>query len=911
MSQNPGRSFTGYQRRRETRLSVKLGDLTARLMITLGGLGTIIAVSGVFVFLVWVAAPLFAPGQIQQDTRYHGLWMGNPAPPLHMAMDDHQSLGCAFTADGRLYVFRLDNGELIEQRPLLEGRRLTAASFGDRRGDVVLGFEDGSIQMGTIAFRTDFLDRDDVPEQLHDLDVNELAVYGNGVITRTPQNQFRLRTVAVELGEPARLETPSPIVRLSHTDYAGRTMLASYTADGRLLLNEVQERRNLLTGEVRVQVNDRELPFTLPTGRDAPDHVAIAGLGDNIFVIWNDGHMLRYDLRDRDNPRVVEVLDLVEEPGESVTSVGFMLGRHSLVTGDSLGRVRVWFRVSEADAQRAEALGHADALRELNDQESREATAAAGKVKGDGIRMVNAHELAGPATGTAATALGRSQSSRMLSVGYADGTVRVFHVTAGNLVLEMEASHQHEPAVAKLYMSPRDDGVLALTDAGVNLWRFDRKYPAATTRSVFGRVWYEDYPGPQHMWQSSSGQDDFEPKYGLVPLIFGTLKATFYSMLFGLPLAVLAAIYTSEFLHRKARARIKPVIEMMASLPSVVLGFVAALVVAPVVEQVVPAALLVFIMVPVVVLLGGFLWQLLPYAWHVRLTQWRFAFICMAVLAALPLTFAGGPVVEWLLFAGNIRAWLSGDVGSGTAGWFLLMLPLSAFVVAILCSCYVNPALRARFSHRGRKHLAVADLVKYLAGLMLTVAVAAVLGALMTYALGWDPRGGTFDVYGMDLSPLKAYEQRNALIVGVVMGFAIIPIIYTISEDALSAVPDHLRSASLGAGATPWQTAVRLIVPTAMSGLFSAAMIGLGRAAGETMIVLMAAGNTPLMEMNIFNGFRTLSANIAVELPEAAIGGTHYRMLFLAALTLFVITFLVNTFAEVVRLRFRKRAYQL
>ena len=158
---------------------------------------------------------------------------------------------------------------------------------------------------------------------------------------------------------------------------------------------------------------------------------------------------------------------------------------------------------------------------------------------------------------------------------------------------------------------------------------------------------------------------------------------------------------------------------------------------------------------------------------------------------------------------------------------------------------------------------------------------------------------------------LGTYEQRNALVVGFVMGFAIVPIIYTLAEDALSSVPAHLREASFGCGATPWQTAVRVIVPTATSGLFSACMIGLGRAVGETMIVLMATGNTAIMDWNVFNGFRTLSANIAVELPEAVVGSTHYRMLFLAALVLFALTFVINTLAEVVRQRFRKRAFQL
>ena len=164
-----------------------------------------------------------------------------------------------------------------------------------------------------------------------------------------------------------------------------------------------------------------------------------------------------------------------------------------------------------------------------------------------------------------------------------------------------------------------------------------------------------------------------------------------------------------------------------------------------------------------------------------------------------------------------------------------------------------------------------------------------------------DPRG-TF---------IGKYDPRNALVVGFVMGFAIIPIIYTIADDALTTVPQHLRSGSYGCGATRWQTAVRIVIPTAMSGLFSAIMIGLGRAVGETMIVLMATGNTPVMDWNMFNGFRTLSANIAVEMPEAALGSTHYRVLVLAAIVLFMLTFVVNTAAEVVRNRFRRRAYQL
>jgi phosphate transport system permease protein len=170
--------------------------------------------------------------------------------------------------------------------------------------------------------------------------------------------------------------------------------------------------------------------------------------------------------------------------------------------------------------------------------------------------------------------------------------------------------------------------------------------------------------------------------------------------------------------------------------------------------------------------------------------------------------------------------------------------------------------------------------------------------------------GGDFKAWIYNTLNLS-FDQRNALVVGFVMGFAVIPIIFTISEDALSNVPRALVSGSLALGATPWQTAMRVVLPTAAAGIFSAIMIGFGRAVGETMIVLMATGNTPIREWNIFNGFRTLSANIAVEIPEAPVGGTLYRVLFLAAFLLFIITFLVNTLAELVRQKLREKYQKL
>src|SRR5206468_12629338 len=106
------------------------------------------------------------------------------------------------------------------------------------------------------------------------------------------------------------------------------------------------------------------------------------------------------------------------------------------------------------------------------------------------------------------------------------------------------------------------------------------------------KVWYEGYSRPEYVWQSTGGTDDFEAKFSLTPLIFGTLKGTFYALVFAVPLALLAAVYVSEFMHPTVKGYVKPVVEIMAALPSVVLGFLAGLWLAPVVERIIPGLFL-------------------------------------------------------------------------------------------------------------------------------------------------------------------------------------------------------------------------------------------------------------------------------------------------------------------------------
>ncbi len=777
----------------------------------------------------------------------------------------------AIYSDGSLHVFQLADGAAVATEEVTDGVAIGCVSTSQTGPDVGLGLADGTVRFGTIKFAASFHEAEEMPPELQDLPSDQSAVWDGGVVQRTSQGQFRLQRIEYELHDAIEVAS-SPLQRLDHVaPETGGLGGQQYTftcvaADGTARFGKVTSTENQFTGEVGLTAELRDLP-QVPQDGEGPFRVLVTGRGDNVYLVWPAGRLVRYDTRVLDALAVVEEVDLTAEHGGRLTVCDFVLGRETIVCGDTEGHLQAWFRTPVPDGP------------------------------ADGFRLTRVHELA--AAESAVQSYSASRRSRLVGIGYADGQIRVYQVTANQLLVKHQAADGLP--IEHILIAPKDDGLLAISRESV--WRagFDPLHPEATLASLFQPVWYEGYDRPQHIWQSSYATSAPEPKFGMRNLVFGTLKATFYTMLFAAPLALLAAIYTSEFMQPRVRTVVKPTLEMMASLPSVVLGFLAALVFAPVVERHVAAVLATCLGVPLTYLLGAHLWQLLPQKRVLRWSRFRLVFLAIPLLVGIPASFAlGGPLVERWFFAGDTAKWLDGQIGSGVGGWLLLWIPLSAIAAVCLVTLFVNPWLRERADRWSREQFAVLSLVKFILTTALTFGLALGVSWILD-RLGWDPRGTYLDTY----------EQRNALVVGYVMGFAVIPIIYTIADDALSTVPNHLRSASLGCGATPWQTAVRVVVPTAMSGLFSALMIGLGRAVGETMIVLMAGGNTPVADWNMFNGFRTLSANIAVELPEAVKDSTHFRTLFLAALTLFILTFFVNTVAEIIRLRFRRKAYQL
>jgi phosphate transport system permease protein len=367
----------------------------------------------------------------------------------------------------------------------------------------------------------------------------------------------------------------------------------------------------------------------------------------------------------------------------------------------------------------------------------------------------------------------------------------------------------------------------AAADGTAKRFEIDDHHPEAGWNAFFGKVWYEGGPEPLYQWQSTGGTDDFEPKLSLMPLIFGSLKGTAYALLFSVPIALLAALFSAAFLPPSVKRVLKPTMEIMSSLPSVVLGFLAGLWLAPILESRVPSVLMMSLALPTTALVVGYAWARLPIALRNRLGGGR----------------------EWLLVVPFLTV-------AGMIGWAMGPVIESWFFI------YQDPAT-------GKQ---IAD-----------------------FKMWWPQATGS------------SFEQRNSMVLGFMMGFAVIPVIFTIAEDALSNVPKSLTAAASSLGATRWQVVWTVMLPIASSGIFSALMIGFGRAVGETMIMVMATGNTPVMEWNLFNGMRTLSANIAVELPEAPVGSTHYRTLFLGAVVLFGMTFVMNTIAELLRQRLREK----
>ncbi|MEQ8426576.1 MAG: ABC transporter permease subunit [Gammaproteobacteria bacterium] len=571
------------------------------------------------------------------------------------------------------------------------------------------------------------------------------------------------------------IESGAAVEYLSIQHDGEKATIAAKSNDATIHLLQIVREESFLSDEVELVRKTGEILL------DTTELVSLRIDVDqrDLYAADTSGHIHFYDITKVAKPTLVQKVQAVSG-NKRITAMEFLAGGISILVGDSTGRIAQWFPVRDESNNYT-----LQKVRAFTDQ-----TSPIVSIKPEYFRKA------------------------FLAIDEA-GDIAIYHTTAHRTVFHEQLEHG---ALEMVTIAPRANAALTkAADGKLHFYHVHNEHPEISWSAIWGKVWYESRAEPEYIWQSSSADSVFEPKFSLAPLAFGTLKAAFYAMLIAMPLAILGAMYTAYFMAPKMRQVVKPTIEIMEALPTVILGFLAGLWLAPFVEKHLPGTFMLLLLVPLSVILAAAAWEFLPEKLKHQVPEgWEAALLVPVVIVSSIIAIQLSVPVENTFFSGNMPLWLSTELGI-------------------------------------------------------------------------------------------TYDQRNSMVVGFAMGFAVIPTIFSISEDAVYSVPKHLTTGSLALGATSWQTMVRVVLLTASPGIFSAVMIGLGRAVGETMIVVMATGNTAIMDWNIFQGFRALSANIAVEMPESEVGSTHYRILFLAGLVLFIATFCFNTVAEVVRQRLRRK----
>lgn len=408
---------------------------------------------------------------------------------------------------------------------------------------------------------------------------------------------------------------------------------------------------------------------------------------------------------------------------------------------------------------------------------------------------------------------------RVLDVGeHASGNVLILLTNQSSLLFVNRVSgeivSQQSIAHQVSHITWFGDRIFGYDNNQLYIWRADHLSGITTWRSLFSPLHYEGYSEPDTVWQTTSASDFTEAKFSLTPLLIGSIKASLLALILAIPLAIGAAIYTAFFAKSRLRHIIKPAVEMLEAVPSVLIGFIAAIWLSPKAEQ--------------------FLFS--------------FAFFLMVV----PFVLVGIALVQR-----EVAGYLPSKIRHGAELGFAIF---GVFVLGFVSVEWAPFWLESLFGVNGYEILA---------------------------AESDSPIG------------------KTTIVVAIALGVAISPSIYSLAEDAISGVPDELKFASFALGATRLQTLMYVVLKVAFPGVVAAIMLGFGRAFGETMIVLMVTGNTPISSWGLIEGLRALTANLAIELPEADVSSAHYQILFLTAAILFAFTFIVNTVAELVRKRMR------
>ena len=423
------------------------------------------------------------------------------------------------------------------------------------------------------------------------------------------------------LGEtPLKLTDGIAIKNLSVQSDEELTTIAALTDDARLIIRQYTKEESLLGDEEKLTIEEGVVSVS-----DKANKIILDVEQREIYISDGDGFIDYYDVSNVSSPRLVQHVHAVPESVE-ITSLKFLSGGISILVGDSRGQVTQWFPVRDAENNYT-----VQQIRHFNSQDAT-ITGIAPEFYRKGFLAIDA-----------------------------EGKTGIYHTSAHRTIKVQQIDSGPLKAIA---IAPRANAMLLeISDKKLQFWRIDNKHPEISWQSIWREIWYESRDKPEYIWQSSSASSDFEPKFSLTPLLFGTLKAAFYAMLFAVPLAIFGAMYTAYFMSPRMRSTVKPTIEIMEALPTVILGFLAGLWFAPFVEKNLPSVFILVILLPVAVIISAYLWQKLPASIRLEIPDgWEAALLIPVVILATIISLILSQPVEQLFFAGNMPLWVTREL---------------------------------------------------------------------------------------------------------------------------------------------------------------------------------------------------------------------------------------------------------
>ena len=732
----------------------QLKNTLAQWLITLGGISVLFTLVLIFLYLLYVIQPIFESAKIEPVGQFE---ISTTAPTIATGVDELKEIAFQINQDGIIDFYQLVKSPAYEKGALVLSENLLSGEA--KLVDVIRSGLENKLLL-------------DSEGNVQLVAAKFFSNFDSGSREIIPSIAYPLGEEFIEVDE-----NKDVLSKLSFGMNEEKAVFVAFTQDKRLIKTSLIAEDDFTYDSAHEAIY-QEIDFPV----DHVDEILVTPDMGLAFVRSAD-QIYVYDLTEEDivelKATIIPSLEQNSTKPQHVTSMALLSGSSSILIGNSAGKVSQWFEVATDNGRQFQ-----------------------------NIRSFDVSET------EAVTKIYTEQFRKSFYTLTPSGEMGVFYTTSEADLWRGQLTTGKTSAFA---ISPRADGLVIVEGDLIKIFSVENEHPEVTWSALWEEVWYEGYPEAKFIWQSTSGSDDFEGKFSLVPISFGTMKAAMYAMMFAVPIALSAAIYTAYFMTPGMRRKVKPTIELMEALPTVILGFLAGLWLAPIIENYLPAIAMLLVMLPLSVFLTAFAWHQLPKDMKNRIPEtWAPIILVPVLLVAGGSAFLLSPFFETLFFGGDVRQYITND---------------------------------------------------------------------------------------LDID----FDQRNSLVVGLAMGFAVIPTIFSMAEDAIFSVPKHLTSGSLALGATQWQTLAKVVLLTASPGIFSAVMMGLGRAVGETMIVLMATGNTAILDWSIFQGMRTLAANIAVEMPESEVGSSHYRILFLAAFVLFIFTFIFNTFAELIRQRLREK----